>query len=192
MAMDDDATIAKRVLDGEKNAFALLVDKYQRPIFNFVYRFFGNYDLAGELAQETFLKCYQSLRSFDRTRKFSTWIFTIAKNLCIDEYKRRKSGTMVPLEEYPEVLDSSRHGTAQSNPQAQCILKEEGNRLMTAIKELDADKKVVLLLHYYQGMSYGEIAETLSIPVSIVKIRIFRAKRALLRELGESGHDGSA
>lgn len=185
MPIDDDTLTVRKVLKGDANAFSSLVGKYQRPIFNFIYRFFGSYDLASELAQDTFLKCFQSLRSFDQERKFSTWLYTIAKNICIDEYKRRKHNNPLYLEDLPETAERVRPSGGATNPQLQCILREEGARLMEAISSLEPEKKVALILHYFQGLSYNEIAETLDIPLSTVKIRIFRAKRSLLKMLEE-------
>ncbi len=183
--MDEDTLIVRKVIKGDQNAFAILVEKYQRPIFNFIYRFFGNYDLASELAQDTFLKCYQSLRSFDQERKFSTWLYTIAKNLCIDEYKRRKHNSPLYLEDLPEAAEGNLPHGKPHNPQTQAILRQEGGRLMEAIQDLEPDKKLTLILHYFQGLSYNEIAEALAVPLSTVKIRIFRAKKALLKMLEE-------
>lgn len=180
---EDDISIVRAVLKKDTNAFAGLVGKYQRPIFNFIYRFFGNYELAAELTQDTFLKCFQSLKSFDQERKFSTWLYTIAKNICIDEYKRRKHKSPLYIEDFPKFVEGSHRPRTAENPQMQCILREEGARLMEAIQALEAEKKVALILHYFQGLSYNEIAETLDIPLSTVKIRIFRAKKALLKML---------
>jgi RNA polymerase sigma-70 factor (ECF subfamily) len=180
--MDDDSAIVRKVLKGDRNAFSALVDKYQRQIFNFIYRFFGNSDLAFELSQDTLLKCFQSLKSYDQDRKFSTWLYTIAKNICIDEYKRRKAAGTYYLEDYPPSVRQSR-STSLPNPQVHCIMKEDETRLMNAIQILEPDKKAALILHYFQGLSYKEIAETLDVPLSTVKIRIFRAKKSLLEML---------
>ncbi len=181
--MEEDAQVVRKVLKGKPDDFSALVEKYQRPIFNFIFRFFGNYELAAELAQDTFLKCFQSLKSYDQERKFSTWLYTIAKNICIDEYKRRKHGASLYLEDFPESVDGVRPPDGAASPQAQVILREEGGRLMEAISDLEPERKAALILHYFQGLSYGEIAEALDIPLSTVKIRIFRAKKTLLKIL---------
>lgn len=190
--LEDDAEVVGHVLMGDTEAFSCLVEKYQRPIFNFVYRFFGWYDQAAELTQDTFLKAFQSLRSFDSTRRFSTWLYTIAKNLCIDEYKRRRHAPALYLDELPEGTELKSGQGVLANPQTQCIREEEEARLTAAIGQLEADKKMALILHYFQGLSYNEIAETMGIPLSTVKIRIFRAKKALLDILGgEPGGNNS-
>jgi RNA polymerase sigma-70 factor, ECF subfamily len=184
----EDAQVVRQVLRGRQDAFSVLVERYQKPIFNFVYRFFGNYELAQELTQETFLRCYQFLKSYDPERKFSTWLYKVAKNLCIDELKRRRAAREVRLDDALPAIDARDVASAvDRNQQAQCLRREEDFRLLEALQELPPAARTVLLLHYFQGLSYQEIGETLGLPVSTVKIRIFRAKKLLLdkwRELG--------
>jgi RNA polymerase sigma-70 factor (ECF subfamily) len=162
---------------------------YDRPScthqgFNFVYRFFGRYDLAEELTQETFLRCFQFLKSYDSKRKFSTWLYTVAKNICIDHLKKRKSGREISLDLVMPTIDGAEAGrSSEANPQLQCIRNEEDEKLLEALGELEPSRRVVLLLFYFQGLSYQEISEALGVPVSTVKIRIFRAKKALLEKM---------
>ena len=187
----EDAQIVRQVLRGKREAFSVLVERYQKPIFNFIYRFYGNYELAQELTQETFLRCYQFLKSYDQERKFSTWLYTVARNLCIDELKRRRSAREVPLDDVLPAIDAREvEGAADRNAQIQCIRREEDFKLLEALQELPPAARTVLLLHYFQGLSYQEIGETLGLPVSTVKIRIFRAKKILLEKWHELGGEG--
>jgi RNA polymerase sigma-70 factor (ECF subfamily) len=184
----EDAQIVRRVLRGRKDEFSLILERYQRPIFNFIYRFFGNYEIAEELTQETFLRCYQFLKSYDPKRKFSTWLYTVAKNLCIDHLKKRKKAREISLDHSIAAVERTEAGRSQgANPQFNCIRSQEDARLLEALGELTAPQRIVLVLFYFQGLSYQETAEALSVPVSTVKIRIFRAKKALLARLGEKG-----
>ena len=187
----EDAQIVRQVLRGKREAFSVLVERYQKPIFNFIYRFYGNYELAQELTQETFLRCYQFLKSYDQERKFSTWLYTVARNLCIDELKRRRSAREVPLDDVLPAIDARDvEGAVDRNAQLQCISREENFKLLEALQELPPAARTVLLLHYFQGLSYQEIGETLGLPVSTVKIRIFRAKKILLEKWHELGGEG--
>ena len=187
----EDAQVVRQVLRGKQEAFSLLVERYQKPIFNFIYRFYGNYELAQELTQETFLRCYQFLKSYDPERKFSTWLYTVAKNLCIDELKKQRSAHEVPLDDVLPAIDARDvEGAVDRNAQVQCIRREEDFKLLEALQELPAAARTVLLLHYFQGLSYQEIGETLGLPVSTVKIRIFRAKKILLEKWHELGGEG--
>ncbi len=189
----EDAQIVRQVLRGRQEAFAVLVDRYQKPIFNFIYRFYGNYELAQELTQETFLRCYQFLKSYDPERKFSTWLYTVAKNLCIDELKKRRASREVSLEDSLPAVDAQEaEGALDRNARTECIRSEENFKLLEALQELPAAARTVLLLHYFQGLSYQEIGETLGLPVSTVKIRIFRAKKILLEKWHEIGGEGEA
>jgi len=189
----EDAQIVRQVLRGRKEAFGVLVERYQKPIFNYIYRFYGNYELAQELTQETFLRCYQFLKSYDPERKFSTWLYTVAKNLCIDELKKQRSAREVSLEDALPAVDAKDAATAADrNQQAECIRREEDFKLLEALQELPAAARTVLLLHYFQGLSYQEIGETIGLPVSTVKIRIFRAKKILLEKWHEIGGAGEA
>jgi RNA polymerase sigma-70 factor, ECF subfamily len=187
----DDAQIVRQVLKGKRELFGVLLERYQKPIFNFIYRFYGNYDLAQELTQETFLRCYQFLKSYDTKRKFSTWLYAVAKNLCIDELKKQKSAREIPLDDAMAAVDrrDAERG-AEKDQRIQCIRREEDFKLLAALQELPAAARTVLLLHYFQGLSYQEIGETLSLPVSTVKIRIFRAKKSLLEKWKELGGEG--
>jgi len=189
----EDSQIVRQVLRGKQEAFGVLVERYQKPIFNFIYRFYGNYELAQELTQETFLRCYQFLKSYDPERKFSTWLYTVAKNLCIDELKKQRAAHEVPLDDVLPAVDAKDfEGAIDHNARTQCIRREEDFKLLEALQELPAAARSVLLLHYFQGLSYQEIGETLGLPVSTVKIRIFRAKKILLEKWYEVGGEGAA
>jgi RNA polymerase sigma-70 factor (ECF subfamily) len=182
----DDAEVIKKVLAGQQDLFGLILDRYQRPIFNFIYRFYGNYDLAEELTQETFLRCYQFLKSYDPKRKFSTWLYTVAKNLCIDHLKKKKGREISLDQSLPFVERQVAGRSSEADPQTLCLRRREDDTLLRAIGKLEASRRVVLILSYFQGLSYQEISEALGVPVSTVKIRIFRAKKALLAIMKES------
>jgi len=187
----EDSQVVRQILRGKQEAFSLLVERYQKPIFNYIYRFYGNYELAQELTQETFLRCYQFLKSYDPERKFSTWLYTVAKNLCIDELKKQRSAREVRLDDVlPAVEAKDAESALERNQQMECIRTEENFKLLEALQELPAAARTVLLLHYFQGLSYQEIGETLGLPVSTVKIRIFRAKKILLEKWHELGGEG--
>jgi RNA polymerase sigma-70 factor (ECF subfamily) len=192
-AVLDDAQVVRQVLKGRQEMFAVLLERYQKPIFNFIYRFYGNYDLAQELTQETFLRCYQFLKSYDPKRKFSTWLYTVAKNLCIDELKKQRAAREISIDDALSAVDARDvEEAAGRNQQLQCIRREEDFRLLEALQELPGPARTVLLLHYFQGLAYQEIGEALDLPVSTVKIRIFRAKKTLLEKWRELGGEGES
>jgi RNA polymerase sigma-70 factor (ECF subfamily) len=187
----EDSQVVQKVLRGHPELFGIILERYQRPIFNFIYRFYGHYDLAEDLTQETFLRCYQFLKSYDQKRKFSTWLYTVAKNLCIDHLKKQKSAREVALDKVLPIVERQESDRSpEGNPQLMCIRNQEDARLLTALSGLEASRRIVLILFYFQGLSYQEISESLGVPVSTVKIRIFRAKKALLEQMKEMGAAG--
>jgi RNA polymerase sigma-70 factor (ECF subfamily) len=115
----------------------------------------------------------------------------VAKNLCIDELKKQRSAHEVALDDVLPAVDAKDAlGAADDNQQLRCIRREEDFKLLEALQELPAPARTVLLLHYFQGLSYQEIGETLGLPVSTVKIRIFRAKKSLLEMWHKLGGEG--
>src|SRR5512139_2483902 len=115
MEPDDDSRLARRVQRGDRKAFEILLAKYERPVFSFVYHFFQDRALCEDVTQETFLRAYRFIGSFRPKEKLSTWLFSIAKNLCIDELRRKQKGVMLDIDAVdPELLIAE--GSAGQNP----------------------------------------------------------------------------
>ncbi len=183
--MDEDIQYIEEVRAGKKEAFSFLIEKYQKQIFNFIYQFFRDYHLSLEITQETFLRAYKFLNTYQKEKKFSTWVYSIAKNLCIDELKRNSRLNTIPIS------DACKHESAdefsplfsKATPDTELVLNEKKSLLLGAIEKLPPKYKVVIMLCYFEGLSYYEIAEVLEKPLSTVKVRIFRAKKKLLEHL---------
>ncbi len=174
---------AEGALGGYEKAFVLLFERYADPIFGFIYRMVGRYDLAEELTQETFVRGYRKLRTLrlKPDAKVSTWLFSIAKNvvresLRVKDRESRKVGLSDSLVE--ELSDDA------ALPDAQ-LLGQELNRLVQdALRSLDEDKRMVFTLRAMQQLSYSEIAEITGFSVPKLKTDLFRARvemRRLLR-----------
>ncbi len=190
----NDRDLAVRIQKGDRNAFTELVSAYQNRIFNFTYQFFRNEDLAAELTQETFLRVFRFLRRYDPKKKFSTWIYSIAKNICIDEYRRLKRGKTVSMHEIPPgaiVGDSdARH---LKDPSYISMQMEERMFIEESIALLPEKYRMAIILCYFQDLSYREIGDILGISLNLVKVRIFRAKKRLLEIMkARSEPDGIA
>lgn len=184
---------------GDEEAFNALVERYERPLLNFIYRFVGDYQLAWDVYQETFLRVYRAARSYDPARKFSTWLFQIAANLSIDELRRckvtRLLETNLGIDRAPEGLAAmtEAHAALQHDWQSAAVEdpaqvmedKEQTERVQAAIQALPADARVVLVLRHYQGISYQEISDILHCPVGTVKSRLHNALQALKHHLLE-------
>lgn len=182
---NDDYRIIKLCLRGRKDAFAQLVDRYDRKVYNLAYRLTNNPERAKDIAQEAFIKAYRSLDKYDPRYKFSSWLLKTVSNLCID-YHRSKQSTTASLE---AILSSGAEST---------ILREEGGassteelieeklesvELRDVIREgidlLPIDYKSVVVMRHLQNFSYKEISTILNLPMGTIKARIFRARKML-------------
>jgi RNA polymerase sigma-70 factor (ECF subfamily) len=194
-----DEVLMADVGGGDELAFNMLVERYGRPLLNFIYRFVGDCQLARDLYQETFLRVYRAARSYHPARKFSTWLFQIAANLCIDELRRRRVArlleTNLGVDRAPEglaalteahaALPHDWQSGAVEDPAQMAERKELSERVQAAIQALPADARVVLILRHYQGLSYQEISEIVHCPVGTVKSRLHYALQALKPRLLE-------
>jgi RNA polymerase sigma-70 factor (ECF subfamily) len=172
-----DGDLVAMTLGGRSEAFATLVERYDRAVYHLAYRTLHDVEEARDATQEAFFKAFRSLRTFKPGAKFSTWIFAIAYHGCCDRINRRKhySG-----EELPERADSA------LGPEGQVIALDEASRLRAAIDALPEKYRTVVTLFHLQGRQYEEIAKVLGLPMGTVKTHLFRAKEQLRRLLGEA------
>jgi RNA polymerase sigma-70 factor, ECF subfamily len=172
---------------GSEKAYRELLDRYQRPVFSLIYRMVRDRELAEDLAQETFVKVFNHLDSYNPKYKFSSWIFKIASNLSIDSMRRKELQTVS--------LDGSRNATSAAeveatqiavaskdeNPEEFLEAKELGEEIERAISLLRPEYRTAILLRHVEGRPYEEIAEVMEVPLGTVKTFIHRA-RGELRE----------
>ena len=177
--MTDETEWIRLARAGDQTAFGRLVVAYQRPVYNLAYRMLGNAAEAEEAAQETFLRVYTHLHSYDPQRPFRSWLLSIASHYCIDRLRRRRI-TWLPLEEdgpaAPERLASD-----SPNPEAVMVQRDQEERIQRLLAALSPTDRAAITLHYWYDYSYEEIAETLSLTVSAIKSRLYRARRALAK-----------
>lgn len=181
-----DWELVNQVKKGNRDSYALLVDRYKKVIFNLAYRFTHDYTEAEDLSQEIFLKVYIRIDDFKNSAKFFTWLYRVAVNKCID-YQRKSKKVLPPMEIKEEINKSN-----EKDPE-ECILKKEKvNWVQNAVNSLAEKYKVVIILHHFQGLSYKEISEVLKIPLKTVETRIYRAKKLLKEKLSseEGGNSG--
>lgn len=178
-----DWDIVKRCLNGDINAFSLLVDRYKIHIFNFVYRMIRHREESNDLTQEVFIKAYKNLWRFNPDYKFSTWLFQIARNTTLDYLRKKKP---LPLEEgYIEGLK-----TEGNPPEDRVINKENRKELERAIEKLPSHLKTPLVLYHINRLSYKEIAKIENVQLHTVKNNLFRARKKL-RQILKEGEEGS-
>ena len=187
-AAAEDMDAVRRCLAGESDAFGEIVTRWQDRIYAAVYRMTGDAESARDLAQETFVRAWSSLRSFQGGAAFGTWLHAIAINQVRSDVRRRKAQKRGA----PVSLDAARSGTdgdgsgidpadLAPGPEASAAGTEHARILRRAVASLEPDYREVIVLREFQDLSYEEIAEALNMPLGTVKARIHRA-RALLKD----------
>lgn len=186
-----DAELVMRCKNGDRKAFNELMLKYQKKVFNIMFRFCGNYEDAKDLTQDVFVKVFKSLKSLQDECKLSSWIITVATNTFRNNYKYLKSrgkGRTDSIDCPLEMEDGEiKKELKSNNPGSDEILHSE--RVQKIVQEkiglLKDDYKEVIILRDINGMSYDEISEALNISIGTVKSRIFRARDELKNHLSE-------
>ncbi|HEX4014563.1 MAG TPA: RNA polymerase sigma factor [Candidatus Cybelea sp.] len=173
-AMPEDGELVEMTLRGNPEAFATLVERYDRAVYHLSYRMLHHTEDARDVTQEAFFKAFRSLRTFKPGAKFSTWVFAIAYHACCDRLSRRKRDSS---EELPDRADPAQ------GPEQQAIAADDAARLRRAIDALPEKYRAVITLFHLQGQQYEEIANVLGLPMGTVKTHLFRAKEQLRRLL---------
>lgn len=170
-----DKELMERFLRGEVEGFNLLVKNYKVRLFSLLYRLVGNREEAEDILQETFLRVYRQKESYDFNYSFSTWIYTIALNLCRNLYKRKKKVRFLGMDSLVNHPDPNSENHGNRNRLSSIL---EG-----AISSLPFKYRTVFLLRDVDQLSYEEVASTLSLPLGTVKSRVNRARRILQKKL---------
>ncbi|WP_425271778.1 RNA polymerase sigma factor SigW [Paenibacillus protaetiae] len=180
-----EARLAKLALKGDQRAFAELVDLYQDKLFHMAYRMLNNRQEAEDVVQDTFLRVYKNLDKYDEGLKFSTWIYRIATNLCIDRLRKRKPSYSLDAESSEhEGLDGySMIPSDNRTPESEVLLTETQKIVHQAIESLPPKYKTIMMLRYIQDMSLQEIGEVLDMPVTTIKTRVHRGREFLRKKL---------
>ena len=171
-----DYEVVKLCIEGKKEQFGTLVDRYQKLVYSLSFNYLKDQQLAEDASQETFVKAYTHLASYNPEFRFSTWIARITINTCTDMLRKKKE--MCPIDDALEVADTG------DTIEDRVIGKEKKEKIESIINHLDTKYRQPLMLYHISGLKYDEISEYLKVPMSIVKNRIFRARK-MLRELME-------
>ena len=178
----------QRAKKGELAAFETLVRAYERRVFTLALRSTGSEQDAADITQEVFLRAYRSLDSFRGDSGFSTWLYRITSNLCIDHARQAAGGVTVPLdgeaENAPEPVDPDRSG----QPEAALENNELRRELDAALRLLTPEHRRVILLRDVAGLRYADIAAMLEVEEGTVKSRLARARAAMRKLLIERGN----
>ena len=163
---------------GDQAAFSRLVEAYQRPVYNLCYRMLSNAPEAEDAAQETFVRMYTKLHTYQPDRKLSSWVLSIASHYCIDRLRRRR-GQWLSLDEEPmaTTLPSQNRG-----PEDLALRSESRDEVQRLVDMLPAAYRVPLILRYWYDLSYAEIAEVMGLTVQAVKSRLHRARLQVIEK----------
>jgi RNA polymerase sigma-70 factor (ECF subfamily) len=184
MAPTDEELVAA-VQAGDVSAFDDLVLRWDRKIQGAAYRVLGSDDEARDVSQEAFLKAFRGLRAFKREARFSSWLYQIAINLCRDRLRRRKGREHLSLDDVGEGAEPALH---QRPVAIESIERRDRARVVAAaVEALSDEQREVVVLKEYQGLTFPEISETLGVPLSTVKTRLYRALGQLRVELERQG-----
>ena len=181
-----DALLAKQVLSGDQEAFEFLVQRYNVPLFNFICRFLGDYDLASDVLQQVFLRLYTSLPKLETGEPFKHWLFRVAWNCCIDELRRKRRHAI----QFSQLEKSDGELTGLCDipdprplPEEVAEQRDLQHLLQEAIGTLPPKFRSVVILRYSSQMSFPEIGQVLSMPETTAKTYFHRAKVLLRKTL---------
>lgn len=173
-----DEYIAGRVQNGDADAFGILIERYEAKLRRYASRFIARTDDIEDILQTVFINAYQNIQSFDSSLRFSPWIYRIAHNACVNTL--RSSGRIAYSYDFDALVGSYVYEDPQERERD---LRDARAQLDVGLAKLDAKYREILILHYYDEMSYKDISDVLQIPIGTVGVRLKRAKDALKNEI---------
>ncbi len=180
--MKTEAELIDRILNGDWRNFAILVDKYEAKVFNYVNYLMNNREDAEEMVQDTFIKAYRSLSQFRGDASFSTWLIRIAHRNCLTHFRKK-----VPAKVSLDNVTCSSTGNMVNSPTKHLHVDDRQQVLNRALAKLKPDKRSAVTLFYYQELSLQEICDVTDLTLSNVKILLHRSRKKLLEILKEMG-----
>ncbi len=180
---ESESKILSEVSKGNLSAFREIVERYQKSLLNYIYRFTGDRTAAEDIAQEVFLRVFKTAKEYQPLSCFKTWLFKIATNLCLNELRGNRI-----LRNTVDIFELNQSGfvvlsSAYSSPEKDAETHEFSAILMKAIKSLSEKQRLALLLHKYEGFSYLEISRMMGCSVPSVESLIHRARQGLKKQL---------
>jgi RNA polymerase sigma-70 factor (ECF subfamily) len=180
-----EARLVAQALAGAQSAFEQIVRRYQRPVVNFIARVTGDRAGAEDLAQETFVKAFRALHTFDTTRRFSSWLLRIAHNTAVDALRRTRRQE-VPLEAGSETDGPSPEPAAPPAPDP-VEQRDLGRALEAGLRHLRPEYRAAMVLRYQESLSFEEISAVMQIPETTARTYVHRARKELAGLLSQAG-----
>jgi RNA polymerase sigma-70 factor (ECF subfamily) len=183
-----DEYLVRKYLDGDVSQFNILIQRWQKRIFNFIYRNTGDYEDARDLTQNTFAKAFVKAKELDDPSKFSSWLYKIALNECRMTFRRSRGKQKIPLEIYQQDETQEKElrqvmSEAEESPEDSLQRKENIERLREVIQLIPNEQRVVILMKEYENLKFHQIADILDVPLSTVKSRLYLGLKTLKRLL---------
>ena len=190
MTREQETAAILSVLDGDVNAFEVLVKEYEKNVYNLALRMTGNSEDAADMSQEAFIKAYNSLSSIRGDSKFSVWLYRIVSNVCLDYLRSRTRKPTVSLSTENDDGEEIELDIADETQSPEFLFDRRLTRdaVRRGLAALPPDHREILLLREIQGLSYEEIAAALELEAGTVKSRIFRARKKLCSFLIKDGN----
>ncbi len=187
----DEQLLERFNFQGDSHAFEVLIHRYEAPLFNYLYRYLGNREIAEDVFQSSFLQVYSKSDQFDPSKKFKPWLYTVATNQAIDYQRRNHRKTTVSLDasyggddestgSLQEILES-----AEKDPSFSMDTAEQAQLIRAAVDELPAILKETVYLVYFEDLKYKDAADILRVPVGTVKSRLHAAMKKLAEKLAD-------
>ncbi len=182
-----DGTYARRVQDGDREAFRILIERYEGMVFDLAHQYANMPEDAEDLAQDAFARAYQRIEDLENPDRFSSWLYGIALNRCRDYAKnvRRDTHAFSHTEEHDHADALPQNGRAQDE---ELMAEEQGDQLWAALDELSSTYATPFLLKYRDGMTYKAMSKRMDVSVSALKVRVHRARKKL-RTILEERHE---
>jgi RNA polymerase sigma-70 factor (ECF subfamily) len=180
---DTEAVWIEQAQAGDQTAFTQLVEAYQTPVYNLAYRMLGNSVEAENAAQETFIRMFTKLDTYDPERKFSSWLLAIASHYCVDLLRRRRLNYL-SLDDLPPMVELSMPKAAQ--PEQVVVREQDASAIQDLLETLPPNYRTPVVLRYWYDMSYREIADTMGVTESTIKTRLHRARTKLARHVSST------
>ncbi|HEY3319827.1 MAG TPA: sigma-70 family RNA polymerase sigma factor [Planctomycetota bacterium] len=190
-----DEDLMKLCQEGDEGAFEILFSRYEGQALSFIHRLIGDQSRTEALGQEAFMRIFKDARSYQYPRSFTTWFYTIVRNLCKNELRWRSRHPTVSIEENVDHCDHSNSDHAarigdflesdHNNPLEGMVSREMTQKLEMALHSLPELERDILILNRFQGLKYREISEIVGVPISTVRARIYSALERLRKSIKE-------
>ena len=190
MTREEEYALVQRIQSGDSDAFAVLMDLYQKQVYHLALRTVGNPEDAADMTQEAFLRAYRAIGSFRGDSKLSVWLYRLTQNVCIDflRSRGRKPTVSLTVENEEDEVQELDVADDRFDPEVQYQRKALRDSVRRGLDELPEDYRTILVLREINGLSYAEIGEQLQLEEGTVKSRLFRARKKLCEFLQRDGN----